>query len=165
MKYYFTHEEVGADNCKELCMWIDQLPKNSDAEIFLTTSGGCVESAMLVVLCMQQRKDVTFTTTAIGEVASAGTFIFLAGEIRRMSAFSNLMFHNVSYTLPGYSSSALNDQMRIIKSNETVIINYLRKKTKLTTKEVRELLHSSTDILFSPKEAEKLFGTTTINYA
>lgn len=97
--------------------------------IDINSTGGSLDTAISIISNIKNSK-LTFDTFVSGSAFSAGAFILLAGEKRRMSPISTLMFH-----YPIYDMKDSSDKMLSIAQTTTEvyirIMKYLLKGTKL----------------------------------
>lgn len=86
--------------------------------IFLNTPGGEINTTISIIHAMM-RCQGTVVTHADGEVASAGTLIFLAAPMRIVYPYSHFMFHDAS----GGAFGKINENMKRIHATTELIEN------------------------------------------
>ena len=68
--------------------------------IYLNTPGGCLSTTIQIISAMKQSQ-AEVTTIIEGQVCSAGTFIFLAGDSYIVNDNCSFMIHNYSHGILG----------------------------------------------------------------
>jgi len=129
----------------------------SDAQIFdvyINSGGGQMIEAMAIhdlLVEMQEKKGKTVNTIGRGIVASAATYILMAGKKPAMSSNSWLMIHNVSggiygsvnevenyaATMRRFNDSATGFYQKVTGLSKTVIANMMDAETWMTAEEAK----------------------------
>lgn len=116
--------------------------------LHVCTGGGEIFSAFAIVDAMRQMKSTIYTYID-GSVASAGTFITLAGKKRFMGKYSHLLIHQLSGGMYG-KFNEMEDEFYNCNNLMKLIKSFYKEKTKIPMKKLEEIL--SKDIWLSPDE-------------
>lgn len=93
--FYITDEVGEPDKYLELINILKTAEQHDTIFIYLNTPGGFLKTAIQIMSAMKQ-SNATVITSMEGEVCSAGTMIFLAGDKYIINPNSTFMIHNYS---------------------------------------------------------------------
>ena len=124
---------------------------NDEVQIILNSPGGYLDACWAFIDLMQTSR-LKIKTLAVGEIASAATMIFIAGDERIMSPHSTAMIHNFS----GGNFGTYNELVasrKIEDYQSKLIINHFIKNSKYKTiKDINTYILLDRDNWLSPKE-------------
>lgn len=103
---------------KLVSRYVDSLRAESDLTIYVHSHGGCAFSGLAMYDYLTRVRAVRVHTVAYGLVASAATFLFLAGEKRTVTPFATLLIHQIRTCADGYQK--LNDAREDVQNNERI---------------------------------------------
>ena len=94
---FYLYGEIQSDtqNYVDMITTLDYAQPNDIINIYINTPGGSVNTAISIIHAMM-RSQANVMTHADGEVASAGTLIFFAGQSYIVYPFSHFMLHDAS---------------------------------------------------------------------
>lgn len=111
---YGAIDELG--DYVDMITTLDYATENDIINIYLNTPGGSLNTTISIIHAMM-RSPANITTHADGEVASAGTMIFFAGQQYIVYPYSHFMFHDASNGVIG----KLNENMKNIYASSQLI--------------------------------------------
>ena len=159
----FLTEKLDAGSSNELLKELLYLEMEDDEEeitLYINTPGGEVSSGMAVYDYLTMMK-APIRTVCIGDAASMGAMIFLAGNKRQMLPHTRLMIHDPSYAYANMSGEKPHEiQHALDKLNETrdMIIGIIAEKTGKTKEEIANV--TAEDTYYNAREALE-FGLAT----
>lgn len=158
--YFLFMDEVHYDSARELIQWIlacNFSEKSFDMlNVIICSPGGDLRAAFAVVDIMKGSK-IPIRTVGIGEIASAGLLMFMAGKKgeRIITPNTGILSHQ-------YNWGNMGKQHELIASNKEIdlttqrYIDHYKKCTKLKTeKDIRQYLLPPSDMWLSAEEAVK----------
>jgi ATP-dependent protease ClpP protease subunit len=112
--------------------------------LMLSTQGGNVTNGITLYNVMRAMP-YEITTHNVGDIASIGNAVFLAGAKRFAAPNSTFMFHGVSYTSAGEISYEKDVQHRLdsILSDQSRIGEIITARTKIPDAEVKEMFRQT----------------------
>lgn len=157
--YYIFMDDVTTESCRACIEWIlsanfsEERPKQ--LTMLICSQGGDVHAAFALIDIMRG-STIPISTVAIGGIASAGTFIFMAGEpgYRILTPNTSIMSHQFS----GGSVGKEHELFAVVKEFQLTaerIIAHYKKCTGMTEKVIKDELLPSHDIYLSHSEAMK----------
>lgn len=158
---YMLFNSVDRDSAEDFCEFIIKsnyvFPKTQVLTVLLNCPGGGVYDGFGMIDLMQCSR-LRIQTVAVGVVASMGALIFTAGDPghRIMSKNSFIMTHQFSDSVEGkyhefVASRPHNDDIH------DRFVKHFVKHSKMTEKQVKDVILNSSDRYISAKEALK-FG-------
>jgi len=162
--------EVDEDKSKEACEFIlksNILSKNiSPLTLVLNTVGGeCAEG--FAVIDMMEASRIPIATVGIGNIMSMGVLLLSAGAKGHRSITKNteIMAHQFAGHIYGKHHELLATQASYKMLEEKFIRHFLR-HSKMTEKQIRDVLFSPSDRYLTPAEVKK-FGLvdTVVDHA
>lgn len=98
--FYITDEIGDTDKYFDLINTLKTSDAHDTVFIYLNTPGGDLMTTIQIISAMRQSQ-ATVVTCLEGEVCSAGTLLFLAGERHIVNPHCSFMIHNYSHVLGG----------------------------------------------------------------
>lgn len=113
--------------------------------VYINSGGGLVTDAMAMhdLLIDLQEKGKVVNTIGRGIIASAATYILMAGKNATMSSNSWLMIHNVSGMAWG-SINEMENYVRTMRQFNDASIKFYQDKTGLSEKEIGKMMDKET---------------------
>jgi len=146
---FYIYDEIGdPTEYIDLIHTLDTAPENQPIHIRLATPGGRVDS-MIAILHAIKRTDALVVTHADADVASAGTYLFLAGTQLCVYPHSTFMFHTVSSMQFGKLQENRSSLDSITRQTERLCQEYLY--PVLSTDEIDEM-NEGKDFYFDSEE-------------
>jgi len=153
-------EEVTLSTCKQAVEWI--LESNFSEEtpemlnLIVTSPGGDLNAAFALVDVMRG-SSIPIRTIGLGQVASAGLMIFIAGTNgqRILTPNTSILSHQYSWGSFG-KEHELFAQIKEFDLTTKRMISHYKKCTGLKEEQIREYLLPPQDIWLSSAEAKKL---------
>ena len=157
---YLFMDEVTSESCKELITFIlcksFQRPRPKCLQVIINSPGGDLNAAFAVTDIMAGCP-IPVHTVGIGQIASAGFMMFIAGHKgqRILTPNTSIMSHQWSWGSWGKE----HELIAVSKEHDLTsirMINHYKKCTGMTEKNIRKYLLPPTDVFLSAKEAVKL---------
>jgi ATP-dependent Clp protease protease subunit len=153
-------EEVTLNTCKQAVEWI--LEANFSEEtpemlnLIITSPGGDLNAAFALVDVMRG-SSIPIRTVGLGQVASAGLMIFIAGTNgqRILTPNTSILSHQYSWGAFG-KEHELFAQIKEFDLTTKRMVSHYKKCTGLKEEQIREYLLPPQDIWLSSAEAKKL---------
>lgn len=125
-----------------------------DVLYFLFSSGGGYVNAGITLYNFLRALPVEVVMHNIGSIDSIATVIFLAGNKRYAAKHSTFLFHGIQtkFTAESFMSrTGLHEKLSGLTQDENKIAGIVAERSKLETKEIRELFHQgeSKDLAFA----------------
>ncbi|WP_295676117.1 ATP-dependent Clp protease proteolytic subunit [uncultured Empedobacter sp.] len=138
------------------------LANGQDLEITINTLGGDVSEAFAIVQMLDDYKtkhNATIKTIALGECASSGVLLLLAGDIREVKSNCKPFIHNVWTTAQGDANDFINLGFDLEEANWKIALFY-NERAGIDYDYARELMGLNTSL--TAEECELLgFATPT----
>ncbi len=153
---YMFFEEVDQVSSLELCNYLIKanlvLPPDDAITIFINSDGGSCTDGWAIIDLMELSK-VRIQTVAVGCIASMATAMFVAGTKgqRIMTPNSSFMSHQFSSGVFGKSHELIASRKFHDRLDDMFIKHYVR-HTKMTAKQVKDVLLGPSDCWLSPEE-------------
>lgn len=156
---YLFMEEVNTETCKELISFIltksFQRPRPKCLQVIINSPGGDLNAAFAVIDIMKGCP-IPVHTVGLGQIASAGFMMFIAGKKgeRILTPNTSIMSHQWSWGSWGKE----HELVAVSKEHDLTskrMVNHYKKCTGMTEKKIREFLLPATDVWMSAKEALK----------
>jgi len=122
--------------------------------IFLNSGGGLMDEAFSLISAIESSR-TPIVTVALGKAYSAAFLILLAGHKRLAQKYSTLMYHQGSSGAMG----EINRMIEYVKHWENcqeVVENFVISKTKIKSKQLREVFQNKKDWYITVSEASTL---------
>ena len=123
--------------------------------MFFNTCGGeCSEGFAVIDLMETSRMPIS--TVGIGQIASMGVLLLSAGTpgLRTLTTNSEVMAHQFSSTLYGKQHELIATTLGLKQLEDKFYKHFLR-HSKLTKRQIKDILFSTTDRYLTPSECKK----------
>ena len=158
--FFLMMEEISLATCKSAVEWI--LDANFTEErpemlnLIITSPGGDLNAAFALIDVMRGSA-IPVRTIGLGQIASAGLMIFIAGEKgqRILTPNTSILSHQYSWGAIG-KEHELFAQIKEFDLTTKKVIDHYKRCTGLPDKKIREVLLPPQDVWLSPIEAKKL---------
>jgi len=145
---------------KEILLLYNQNP-NEEITLLMTSWGGSISLALSFYEWVKI-KNIPLVTVAIGEVSSAGMFLFLSGKKRKATSNSFFILHKggsvksdlLMLFLWFFSHERYLDEKDWWRKVREIIKEILKKETKLSPEEIKKSLNRH--LTLWPEEAKSL---------
>lgn len=153
-------EEISLQSVKTAVEWIldanfaEERPEMMN--LIITSPGGDLNAAFALIDVMRGSA-IPIRTIGLGQIASAGLMIFIAGEkgMRVLTPNTSILSHQYSWGAIG-KEHELFATVREFDLTTKKMIQHYKKSTGLTEAQIREVLLPPQDVWLSPQEAKKL---------
>lgn len=151
--------EINFDTVKEAIQWIIECnfaeEKPEALNLLICSPGGNLAAAFALIDVMRGSA-IPVNTIGIGEIASAGLLIFLAGQKghRILTPNTSILSHQYSWGAFG-KEHELFATVKEFDLTTKRMINHYKKNTSLSEEEIRSVLLPPHDVWISPKDALK----------
>lgn len=132
--------------------------KKKPIEFYISTYGGNADDMFaLYDVIRQVKKDTEVHTIGMGKVMSAGVLLLAAGtkEKRKIGKNCRVMIHSVIAGNHGSIHNLLNE-MEAVEQLQKMYIDCLVAETKMTKKQLKNMLERKVNVYLSAEEAVKL---------
>lgn len=158
--FFLLMEEVTLNTCKQAVEWIleanfaEETPEMLN--LIITSPGGDLNAAFALVDVMRG-SSIPIRTVGLGQVASAGLMIFIAGTNgqRILTPNTSILSHQYSWGAFG-KEHELFAQIKEFDLTTKRMVSHYKKCTGLKEEQIREYLLPPQDIWLSSTEAKKL---------
>ena len=153
-------EEVSLSTCKSAVEWIFEAnfaeERPEMLNLIITSPGGDLNAAFALVDVMRG-SSIPIRTVGLGQVASAGLMIFIAGTNgqRILTPNTSILSHQYSWGAFGKEHELFAQIKEFDLTTKRMIAHY-KKCTGLKEEQIREYLLPPQDIWLSAAEAKKL---------
>ena len=159
MGVYMLFDEINEQSSKAACDFLLKanllFPSDNTVTMFINSQGGNVSDGWAIIDIMET-SHIGIQTVGIGEIASMAATIFVAGDRgkRILSKNSYVMTHQFSSFIAGKAHEMVAAR-KVHDRIEHQFIKFFVEKTKMTEKQVRDILFRESDTWLEPKEALK----------
>jgi ATP-dependent Clp protease protease subunit len=158
--FFLLMEEISLTSAKQVVEWIfeanftDERPDLMN--LIICSPGGDLNAAFAVIDAMRGSA-IPIRTIGLGQIASAGLMIFIAGDKnqRILTPNTSILSHQYSWGAFGKEHELFATVKEFDLTTKKMISHY-KKCTGLTDAKIREVLLPPQDIWLSPAEAKKL---------
>jgi len=157
---YLFMSEVSQETCKDLISFILtkgwSVPRPQYLQLIINSPGGDLNAAFAVIDVMKGCP-IPIHTVGLGQIASAGFMMFIAGEKgkRVLTPNTSIMSHQFSWGSWGKEHELVAVGKEFELTTERMI-NHYKRCTGLNEKQIRTYLLPATDVWLSAKDARKL---------
>jgi ATP-dependent Clp protease protease subunit len=152
-------EDISLQSCKPIIEWI--IESNFSEErpealnLMICSPGGDLAAAFALIDVMRGSA-IPVQTIGLGEIASAGLLIFLAGEKgkRVLTPNTSILSHQYAWGAVGKHHELIAAAKEYSNIDQR-LINHYKKTTSLDEKRIREILLPPQDIWLNAKEAKE----------
>jgi len=158
--FYLLMDEINYTSAKSTIDWIFESNFSEERpellNLIICSPGGDLNAAFAVIDVMRGSA-IPIRTFGIGQIASAGLLIFIAGDkkMRILTPNTSILSHQYSWGAFG-KEHELFAQIKEYDLTTKRMINHYRKCTGLPDKKIREVLLPPQDTWLSALEAKKL---------
>jgi ATP-dependent Clp protease, protease subunit len=152
-------EDISLQSCKPVIEWIIEanlVEERPQALNLMICSPGGDLAAAFAVIDVIRGSTIPVQTIGLGEIASAGLLIFLAGEKgkRVLTPNTSILSHQYAWGAVG-KHHELVAAAKEYTNIDSRLINHYKKTTNLDEKRIREILLPPQDIWLTAKEAKE----------
>jgi ATP-dependent Clp protease protease subunit len=157
--FYLLMDEISLATVKSAIEWIFECnfaeERPSMLNLIINSPGGDLNAGFALIDVMKGSA-VPIRTIGLGQIASAGLMIFIAGEKghRILTPNTSILSHQYSWGAFG-KEHELFATVKEFDLTTKKIISLYKKSTGLDEKTIREVLLPPQDIWLSPQEAKK----------
>lgn len=148
-----SKESLAAASSKLLTMHFDK-DFNDNAQLIINSPGGYLDACWAFIDIMDTVR-MPIRTIAMGEIASAATMIFVAGDERIMAPNSTAMIHNFSAGNFGTYYDLVAGRKQEDYQNKRIVEHFIRHSKYTKTKEVIDNILLDKDNWLTPTEMKK----------
>ena len=158
--FFLLMDEISVATVKPCVEWIMEANFTEERpdllNILITSPGGDLNAAFALVDIMRGSA-VPIRTIGLGQIASAGLMIFIAGSKgqRLLTPNTSILSHQYSWGAFGKEHELFAQVKEFDLTTKRMIAHY-KKCTGLTDAKIREVLLPPQDIWLSPAESKKL---------
>ena len=157
---YLLFGEIDDRSVADASSWLIQTnflkKKPKHVTLLINSHGGDLHAAFALIELMRG-SSVPVHTVALGQICSAGLFIFMAGEkgYRTITPTCTVMSHTYSSGIEGDHHALISFVKELNWIHERILRHYIR-ETGLDEETIKEKLIGKGDFYFSPEEAVEL---------
>jgi ATP-dependent Clp protease protease subunit len=158
--FFLLMEEISLASCKNVVEWIFEAnfaeERPDMLNLIITSPGGDLNAAFAVIDTMRGSA-VPIRTIGLGQIASAGLMIFIAGDKGKRVLTPNTSILSHQYTWGAFGKE--HELFATVKEFDLTtkkMISHYKKCTGLSEAKIREILLPPQDMWLSPTEAKKL---------
>jgi ATP-dependent Clp protease protease subunit len=158
--FYLLMDEVSLQSTKTVVEWIFEAnfaeERPDMLNLIITSPGGDLNAAFALIDTMRGSA-IPVRTIGLGQIASAGLMIFLAGEKGQRILTPNTSILSHQYTWGAFGKE--HELFATVKEFDLTtkkMVSHYKKCTGLQEKKIREILLPPQDIWLSPAEALEL---------
>lgn len=158
--FYLLMEEISLASCKAVVEWIFEAnfaeERPNLLNLIITSPGGDLSAAFAVIDTIRGSA-IPIRTIGLGQIASAGLMIFIAGNKGKRILTPNTSILSHQYTWGAFGKE--HELFATVKEFDLTtkkMISHYKKCTGLSEAKIREILLPPQDIWLSPIEAKKL---------
>jgi len=158
--FYLLMEEISLSSCKTVVEWIFEANFTEERpdmlNLIITSPGGDLNAAFAVIDTMRGSA-IPVRTIGLGQIASAGLMIFIAGDKgkRILTPNTSILSHQYTWGAFGKEHELFATVKEFDLTTKKMIAHYKR-CTGLSEAKIREILLPPQDMWLSPQEAKKL---------
>jgi ATP-dependent Clp protease protease subunit len=153
-------EEISLQSVKTAVEWIFEANFTEERpemlNLVITSPGGDLNAAFALIDVMRGSA-IPIRTIGLGQIASAGLMIFIAGDkgMRILTPNTSILSHQYSWGAIGKEHELFATVKEFDLTTKKMIQHY-KKSTGLSEAKIREILLPPQDVWLSPQEAKKL---------
>lgn len=157
---HMLYDEVNEISAQRVCDFLLKASMVMDDDtrltLFINTPGGSVTDGWSIVDTMELSR-IPIRTVGIGSVISMGVPIFIAGTKgeRIMTPNANVMAHTFAGYLYGKSHELIAAR-KFHDRLERQFLDHFKRHTRMTEKQIKDIMIGTTDSWLEPKECLKL---------
>ena len=158
--FYLLMEEISLASCKNVVEWIFEANFTEERpdllNLIITSPGGDLNAAFAVIDTIRGSA-IPVRTIGLGQIASAGLMIFIAGDKGKRILTPNTSILSHQYTWGAFGKE--HELFATVKEFDLTtkkMISHYKRCTGLSEAKIREILLPPQDMWLSPQEAKKL---------
>lgn len=158
--FYLLMEEISLASCKNVVEWIFEANFTEERpdllNLIITSPGGDLNAAFAVIDTIRGSA-IPVRTIGLGQIASAGLMIFIAGDKGKRVLTPNTSILSHQYTWGAFGKE--HELFATVKEFDLTtkkMISHYKRCTGLSEAKIREILLPPQDMWLSPQEAKKL---------
>ena len=158
--FFLMMEEISLQSCKQAVEWIFEAnfaeERPEMLNLIITSPGGDLNAAFALIDVMRGSA-IPIRTIGLGQIASAGLMIFIAGTKGQRILTPNTSILSHQYTWGAFGKE--HELFATVKEFDLTtkkMIEHYKKTTGLAEKKIREVLLPPQDVWLAPAEAKKL---------
>lgn len=158
--FYLFMEEVTTSSCKSIVEWIFEAnfaeERPQIMNLIICSPGGDLTAAFAVIDVMKG-SSIPVRTIGLGQIASAGLLMFIAGEKgqRVLTPNTSILSHQYSWGAFGKEHELFATVKEFDLTTKRLLAHY-KKCTDLKESDIKEFLLPPQDVWLTPQEAKKL---------
>lgn len=158
--FYLFMDEVTLQSTKPIVEWIFEANFAEERpdllNLIICSPGGDLNAAFALIDTMRGSA-IPIRTIGLGQIASAGLMVFIAGEpgSRVLTPNTSILSHQYSWGAFGKEHELFATVKEFDLTTKKMVSHY-KKCTKLNEKKIRDILLPPQDIWLSPQEAKEL---------
>ena len=158
--FFLLMEEINLQSAKNVVEWIFECnfaeERPEMLNMIITSPGGDLNAAFAVIDTMRGSA-IPIRTIGLGQIASAGLMIFIAGtkDHRILTPNTSILSHQYSWGAIGKEHELFATVKEFDLTTKKMISHY-KKCTGLNEKKIRETLLPPQDVWLTPQEAKEL---------
>jgi len=158
--FFLMMEEISLSSVKQAVEWIFEANFTEERpemlNMIITSPGGDLNAAFALIDVMRGSA-IPVRTIGLGQIASAGLMIFIAGDkgMRILTPNTSILSHQYSWGAIGKEHELFATVKEFDLTTKKMIQHY-KKCTGLSEAKIREILLPPQDVWLSPQEAKKL---------
>lgn len=158
--FYLLMGDINMDSMKSAIEWVMEanfVEERPDMLNMVICSPGGDLNAAFALIDVMRGSAIPIRTIGLGQIASAGLMIFLAGEKGQRILTPNTSILSHQYTWGAFGKE--HELFATIKEYDLTtkkVVDHYKKTTGLPEKKIREVLLPPQDVWLSPQEAKKL---------
>jgi len=158
--FFLLMEEISLTSIKQATEWMFEAnfaeERPDMLNLIITSPGGDLNAAFALIDVMRGSA-VPVRTIGLGQIASAGLMIFIAGDKghRILTPNTSILSHQYSWGAFGKEHELFATVKEFDLTTKKMIAHY-KKCTGLSEAKIREILLPPQDMWLSPQEAKKL---------
>lgn len=157
---YLLFGDINNESVADASSWLLQAnfekKKPKQLTLLINSPGGDLHAAFAFIELMRG-SSIPIHTVALGQICSAGLFIFMAGAKghRTLTPTCTIMSHTYVTGIEGDHHALISIAKELNWTHERILRHYVR-ETGLDEETIKEKLIGKGDFFFSPEEAIKL---------
>ncbi len=158
--FFLLMEDISLSSAKNVVEWIFECNFAEERpellNLIITSPGGDLSAAFAVIDAMRGSA-IPIRTIGLGQIASAGLMIFIAGskEHRILTPNTSILSHQYSWGAVGKEHELFATVKEFDLTTKKMIGHY-KKCTGLNEKKIRDVLLPPQDVWLTPHEAKEL---------
>jgi len=158
--FFLLMEDISLNSAKQVVEWIFECNFQEERpellNLIITSPGGDLNAAFAIIDAMRGSA-IPIRTIGLGQIASAGLMIFIAGEkgFRILTPNTSILSHQYSWGAFGKEHELFATVKEFDLTTKKMISHY-RKCTGMNEKKIREVLLPPQDMWLSPQEAKEM---------